>query len=49
MIYAGDESTSWNDAGPCPDCGDRNCWLDCRPGHLPDNDHDERGDGGGDR
>ena len=30
-MYAGDDSTSWNDAGPCPQCGDRDCWLGCPP------------------
>jgi len=23
-MHAGDETTHWNDAGPCPDC-----WLEC--------------------
>ena len=28
-MYAGDETTSWNDAGPCPVCGSSECWLGC--------------------
>ncbi len=30
-MYAGDQTTSWNDAGPCPQCGDSDCWLGCPP------------------
>ena len=34
-MYAGDETTSWNDAGPCPQCGDRDCWNGCPPETEP--------------
>ncbi len=28
-MHAGDETTHWNDAGPCPNCGRHDCWLGC--------------------
>jgi len=28
-MYAGDESDHWHDSGPCPRCGERDCWLGC--------------------
>ena len=38
-MYAGDETTNWNDAGPCPRCGDRDCWVGCAP-HTEPVDYD---------
>lgn len=34
-MYAGDETTNWNDAGPCPRCGDRGGWVGCPPDTEP--------------
>jgi len=34
-MYAGDETANWNDAGPCPQCGDRDCSLGCPPDTEP--------------
>ena len=28
-MFAGDEADSWDDAGPCPACGQSDCWLGC--------------------
>ena len=28
-MHAGDETTHWNDAGPCPNCREHDCWLGC--------------------
>jgi hypothetical protein len=27
--YTGDEHDHWNDTGPCPACGEPDCWLGC--------------------
>jgi len=34
-MYAGDEHDHWDDAGPCPDCGDIDCWHGCAPTSAP--------------
>ena len=39
-MFVGDETHGWDDAGPCPDCGARDCWLGCI-----DNDRTGRDDG----
>jgi len=40
MMYAGDETTSANDAGPCPACGQPDCWLGCPDAEI-DTDVDD--------
>lgn len=35
-MLAGDETTGWTDAGPCPACGDTDCWLGCPEADIDD-------------
>ncbi len=43
-MFAGDEADSWDDAGPCPACGQSDCWLGCPDAEIDtdvQNDIDE--------
>lgn len=37
-MLSGDDTTSWNDAGPCPACGDTDCWLGCPDAEIDDDE-----------
>ena len=40
-MFAGDETDSWSDAGPCPACGAADCWLACPDAEIDTDAQDD--------